>query len=249
MNSKLLEIKNVKKVYTEKDRTITAVKGASFNLNKGEVFGLLGTNGAGKTTLSSIISSLHPPTEGEVIFEGQSIYNDLIDYRKKIGYCPQKHNLGDSLTVEEILTFSGHFYGMQKDDTKQRVNQIITWLDLEKYRSMTADKLSGGYKQRVLIGRSLVHNPALLILDEPTAAMDPQIRRQIWKIIEDLRKQSVTIILTTHYLDEAEKLCDRVCFMKDGNIVAIETPKDFLAKFSKANLEDVFLHLVDNKEF
>ena len=248
MSTKLLEIKNITKTYTDKDRTIEAVKNASFHLNKGEVFGLLGTNGAGKTTLSSIIASLHPPTEGEVIFEGQSIYDDLIGYRKKLGYCPQKHNLGDSLTVEEILTFSGHFYGMEESKITNRVNQIITWLDLEKYRSMTSDKLSGGFKQRVLIGRSLVHNPSLLILDEPTAAMDPHIRRQIWKIIEDLKKQNVTIILTTHYLDEAEKLSDRVCFMKNGKIIAIETPKEFLATFGKENLEDVFLHLVDNEE-
>lgn len=248
MNSKLLEIKNIKKTYVDKTTTIEAVKEATFTLNKGEVFGLLGTNGAGKTTLSSIVASLHPPTSGEVIFEGQSIYKDLIGYRKKLGYCPQKHNLGSSLTVEEILTFSGRFYGMANTEITESVNAVIKKLDLEKYRNTTPDKLSGGYKQRVLIARSIIHNPSLLILDEPTAAMDPHIRRQIWKIIEDLKKQGVTIILTTHYLDEAEKLSDRVCFMKDGKIIAIETPKDFLAKFGKQNLEDVFLHMVDNEE-
>ena len=137
---------------------------------------------------------------------------------------------------------------MPNKEIKESVNKLIAWLNLEQYRHVTADKLSGGYKQRVLIARSLVHNPDLIILDEPTAAMDPQIRRQIWKIIEDLKAKNITVILTTHYLDEAEKLSDRVCFMKEGKIIAIETPKAFLEKFDKDNLEDVFLHLVDEKE-
>ena len=241
----LLKIKNIKKTLPN---SMKALKGISFELFEGEVFGLLGVNGAGKTTLSSIIASLNPPTSGDVIFKGESIYKDLINYRKQIGFCPQKQNLGSTLTVEEILMFSGRYYGLDKKTIKEHMDELIGWLKLDKYRKFTADKLSGGYKQRVLIARSLMHKPSLLILDEPTAAMDPQIRQTIWKIIRDLKKKKITVILTTHYLDEAEKLSDRVCFMEEGNIITIETPENLKAALGKVNLEEVFLQLMKSKE-
>ncbi|HLC07156.1 MAG TPA: ABC transporter ATP-binding protein [Candidatus Babeliales bacterium] len=242
MNTVLLKIKNIKKKYDTKE----ALKGVSLDIYKGEILGLLGVNGAGKTTLSSIIATLHPPTEGDIEIDGKSIYNDVATYRYKIGFCPQRPNLHPELTLEQNLRLSGSYYGMSDEEIASRLKLLIKQFDLEQYLHQKANVLSGGYKQRFMIARALVHNPELVILDEPTVGLDPHIRRQLWQQIRDLKALGVTVILTTHYLDEAEQLSDRVCVLDGGLIKLIDTPDKLKADFKMKNLEDVFIALMDN---
>jgi len=220
------------------------LKGVSLDVYKGEILGLLGVNGAGKTTLSSIIATLHPPTEGDIEFEGRSIYEDVATYRYKMGFCPQRPNLNPELTLEQNLRLSGSYYGMSKEQIDTRLEQLIKQFGLQQYLHQKANVLSGGFKQRFMIARALMHNPQLVILDEPTVGLDPHIRRQLWQQIRDLKQLGVTVILTTHYLDEAEQLSDRVCVLDGGLIRLIETPDNLKADFNMKNLEDVFIALM-----
>ena len=242
MNNILLRIKNIKKRYSTKE----ALKGISLDIYKGEILGLLGVNGAGKTTLSSIIATLHPPTEGDIECEGVSIYDDIATYRYKIGFCPQRPNLDPALTLEQNLRLSGTYYQMTKEEIDRRLDFLVDQFDLREYLHQKASVLSGGYKQRFMIARALMHNPQLVILDEPTVGLDPHIRRQLWQQIRDLKQLGVTVILTTHYLDEAEQLSDRVCVLDNGLIKLVETPGKLKADFNMQNLEDVFIALMSN---
>lgn len=235
-----LQVKNVTKKYGNH----TALNNVSLDLFQGEIITLLGANGAGKTTLSSIIASLHPATSGDVIHHGNSIYKDLITYRKNIGFCPQKPNFAPNLTVREILIFAGRYFLMDYPLILTRVDQLMQRFGLDAYADKMPSVLSGGYKQRLLLARSLIHQPSLLILDEPTVALDPHIRRQLWDLIKELKQDGVTVLLTTHYIDEAEVLSDRVCVLDKGNIVLIDTPTNLLSSYSKSKLEDVFLQLM-----
>ena len=240
MSTILLSVKDVKKKYGQKE----ALKGVSLDIYKGEIFGLLGVNGAGKTTLSSIIATLHPPTSGDITFNGKSIYQDVAEYRHHIGFCPQRPNLNPDLTLEQNLRVAASYYGISQEDTTTRLNQLIKEFALGSYLQEKAQVLSGGYKQRFMIARALMHHPQLVILDEPTVGLDPHIRRQLWNQIKELKKLGVTVILTTHYLDEAEQLSDRVCVLDGGLIKLIDTPDKLKADFKMNNLEDVFIALM-----
>lgn len=241
MSEVLLRLKNVRKSYASKE----ALKGISFELYKGEIFSLLGVNGAGKTTLSSIIATLHPATSGEIEFCGQDIYKNIVEFRFQLGYCPQKPNLNNALTLEDNLKFAGRFYGMSEDAINERVALLTKQFDLNEYLQQKASVLSGGYKQRFMIARSLMHSPKLLLLDEPTVGLDPHIRRQLWSKIKELKNNGVTVLLTTHYLEEAEQLSDRVCILDKGVIRLIDTPEKLKADFKQKNLEDVFIQLLN----
>ncbi len=243
MSNILLRIKNVKKRYDTKE----ALKGVSFDIYKGEIFGLLGVNGAGKSTLSSIIATLHPPTDGDIEYEGKSIYNDIASYRFQLGFCPQKPNLNGLLTLEDNLRFAGRYYGMTEAHIDERLKLLMKQFELEEYAKQKASVLSGGYKQRFMIARSLMHNPKLVLLDEPTVGLDPHIRRQLWDKIKELKRQGITVLLTTHYLDEAEQLSDRVCILDKGQVRLIDTPDKLMADFKQKNLEDVFIELMKEK--
>jgi len=244
MSNVLLRVKNIKKRYATKE----ALRGISLDIYEGEIFGLLGPNGAGKTTLSSIIATLHPPTEGDIEFNGQSIYNDITAYRFQLGFCAQKPNLNGELSLEDNLVFAGRYYGMSEQDIKNRVALLAQQFELEPYLPQKAQVLSGGYKQRFMIARSLIHSPKLVLLDEPTVGLDPHIRRQLWVKIKELKQLGVTVILTTHYLDEAEYLSDRVCILAQGQVRLIETPDKLMADFKQKNLEDVFIQLMNEPE-
>lgn len=250
MQHTLLEIKNVTKQYHQKGQpVIDALKGITLDIYSNEIITLLGVNGAGKSTLSSIIATLCPATEGEIIFEGTSIYENLIRYRSHLGFCPQKPNLDGTLTLEQNLRFAGRLHRMTEQEIDVRLAKLVEQFELKDYLPRKANILSGGYKQRFMIARSLMHNPKIVLLDEPTVGLDPHIRRQIWAKIEELKHEGVTVILTTHYLDEAEVLSDRVCILDRGLIKLIDTPKKLLSDFKKNNLEDVFLALMhEDKE-
>jgi ABC-type multidrug transport system ATPase subunit len=245
MHTPILDIKNVKKTYITKNQIINALNNVSITIYEGEILSLLGVNGAGKTTLSSILATLHPPTSGEVLYQGQSIYSNLTQYRKAMGFCPQKPNLDTYLNVEENLIFAGRYFLLPETIIKKRVDELIALFGLDPYRTFNINALSGGYKQRVLIARAMVHNPKILLLDEPTVALDPDIRRNLWDIILRLKKEfGMTIILTTHYLEEAELLSDRVCILSKGRILLTESVADLRNKHEKQKLEDIFLKLL-----
>ena len=248
MSEIILEVKNVSKHYHDNVGTVVALSNINLTIYKGEVLALLGVNGAGKTTLSSILVTLHPPTSGDVLFHHQSIYKHLVHYRHSIGFCPQAPSLDSYLTVEENLLFAGRYYLMESIALEKRVVELMETFNLIKYAHSSVASLSGGYKQRLSIARALLHNPEILIFDEPTVGLDPHIRRQLWAIIRMVKNQGITVILTTHYLDEAEELADRVCMLDKGKIILIEKVEDLKKAHGKATLEEVFLKLVDQED-
>jgi ABC-2 type transport system ATP-binding protein len=245
----VIKIESVKKSYQDGKNTKEALKGISLDIDEGEIFGLLGVNGAGKTTLSTILAGLHPPTSGDVKYKGKSIYDDIVAYRKIVGFCPQKPNLDMSLTLEENLIFAGRYHRMASQDIQAQIKQLMDQFQLHEYAKSKAFVLSGGYKQRFLIARTLMHRPRLVILDEPTVGLDPHIRHQLWEQISELKKNGSSILLTTHYLDEAEHLSDRVCIIETGLIKTIGTPKSLMKLHEKHRLEDVFLKLMQESNY
>lgn len=238
-----IKIASVKKQYTNEQGIKHALKGVSFDIYEGEILGLLGVNGAGKTTLSSIIAGIHPATSGDILYQGKSIYDDIVDYRRLVGFCPQKPNLDLTLSLEENLFFAGRFYGIPAHEVKERMGILMEQFNLQEYAKQKASVLSGGYKQRFLIARSLIHHPRLIILDEPTVGLDPQIRRELWHHILWLKARGSSIILTTHYIEEAEELSDRVCIIDAGEVKVIDTPSNLKKEHNSGRLEDVFLIL------
>jgi ABC-2 type transport system ATP-binding protein len=241
MNNSFIKILNLEKQYPG---GVKALNKISLDIYEGEVLGLLGVNGAGKTTLSSILATLHPPTSGDVLWNGESIYKNINEYRKIIGFCSQKPSLIDDLTVEENLFYAGKFYGLDSDLIKDRMQKLIKQFSLEMYKDNRPDVLSGGYKQRVMIARALMNAPKIVILDEPTVGLDPHIRHQLWERIRELKGIGVSVILTTHYLDEAEILSDRICMLDKGEIKLIDTPDNLKLIYNQSRLEDVFLELI-----
>jgi ABC-2 type transport system ATP-binding protein len=240
----LVSIQDVYKTYRLKNSFVEALKGVSLDIYKGEIVALLGVNGAGKTTLSSILATLHPVTSGTILFKNVSMYDNLIAYRKALGFCPQRPNLDKMLNVEENLWFAGRYFLMPESEIQSRTEFLLDQFNLIAYRKAPVDALSGGYKQRLLIARAMMHKPELLILDEPTVGLDPDIRRSLWKIIKSLKELGITVILTTHYLDEAEVLADRVCMLSRGSIIMTATVQDLKELHKKETLEEVFLHMV-----
>jgi ABC-2 type transport system ATP-binding protein len=249
MESTLLRIVDLKKHYREKNHLFKALDGVNLEIFQGEIIGLLGVNGAGKTTLSSILATLHPATSGEILLNGHSIYDDLAGYRRMVGFCPQKINLDNDLTIKENLVYAGRYMGVSEDEIHEKIEYFFRYYNLEKYADSSPEILSGGYARRVLITRALMHSPKLVILDEPTVGLDPHVRHQLWETIRDLKNLGVTVILTTHYIDEAEFLSDRICVLESGKIKLIDTPQGLLTAYQKSRLEDVFIELIkENKE-
>lgn len=248
MSQSILTINNLSKTYKTNEHTVHALNNISLTINRGEIFGLLGVNGAGKTTLSSILATLHPATSGDVLFNDSSIYTNLLGYRKVLGFCPQQQNLDKFLTVEENLIFAGRYFLMPEKKITERVTYLMERFRLTDYAQFSIHELSGGNKQRVLIARALIHNPEIIILDEPTVGLDPDIRRLLWDQIRELKKMGMTVILTTHYLDEAEYLSDRVCILHKGRVILIETVESLKLKHKKEKLEDIFLELVKEQQ-
>ena len=245
----MLSIRRLEKTYMNRKKPLKhALKGVSLDILEGETLGLLGVNGAGKTTLSGILAGLHPPTAGDVLYRDKSIYDDIVSYRRGVGFCPQKANLDNMLSMRESLVFSGRCYGMSASEAKGRAEDLMGTFSMGSYAESLPMHLSGGYRQRFLIARTLMHRPPFVILDEPTIGLDPHIRHQLWSVIKKLKKEGTTVLLTTHYLDEAEALSDRVCFIHDGEVKVVDTPKNLLERYKKKSLEEVFIEFVDETE-
>ncbi|RMF95172.1 MAG: ATP-binding cassette domain-containing protein [Candidatus Schekmanbacteria bacterium] len=241
----LLRIENLKKSYDGNP----ALRGVSLQIDDGEIFGLLGPNGAGKTTLISILSSLFKEEEGtiEIIENGNSYYPE--NYKKHIGVVPQDISLYSELTCEENLIFFSRLYGIKGRESKDRTKELLSLAGLEKRAKDRVKSLSGGMKRRLNLVCGLVNSPSLLFLDEPTVGVDPQSREHIYSMIKMLKSQSVTSLLATHYMNEAETLCDRIAIMDKGKILMVHTIEEYMDLFAeKLNLEHIdmekiFLHI------
>lgn len=223
-----------------------AVDGVSFAIGKNEIFGLLGPNGAGKTTTIRILSTVLEPDVGEVTIGGFSTGQQSDKVRSIIGVCPQELALYEELTALDNLTFFGRLVGLNNKETKAQAMANLALMGLEQRAKGKVSKYSGGMKRRVNLAIGLMGHPKLLFLDEPTVGIDPQSRNKIFETIQDLRKNGMTVLYTTHYMEEADRLCDRVAIMDGGKIIAMDTPhalKSQLGDPEKITLEDVFLKL------
>lgn len=241
----ILEVKNLQKSYDDKK----AVDGISFSVERGEIFGILGPNGAGKTTTLEMIETLREIDGGTATIDGVDVAKEPYKIRGMIGVQPQTPGFQDKTKLTELIQMFASAYG-EKVNPREFLDEVNLGEKADSY----VESLSGGQKQRFSIVTALVHSPKVFFLDEPTTGLDPQARRNLWKLIEDVRDRGISVILTTHYMDEAEVLCDRVAIMDQGKIIALDTPKklikDLLGRgFKKeqhveqANLEDVFIDM------
>jgi ABC-2 type transport system ATP-binding protein len=225
-----------------------ALRGVSLHVGAGELFGLLGPNGAGKSTLIHCTTGLARPTSGAIRVFG----NDAVEHagaaRAAVGLAPQDLNLDWFLTVEESLDYHGGYFGMSKRDRRERTTELLETFSLREKRDERTRTLSGGMKRRLVLARAIMHRPRLLILDEPTAGVDVELRLELWHYVQRVRDEGTTILLTTHYLEEAEQLCDRIAFIADGRIVADGTTAQIAAQYGTSGLEDAYLELVGRKE-
>jgi ABC-2 type transport system ATP-binding protein len=210
--------------------TIEAVAGLSFEIHAGEVFGLLGPNGAGKTTTISVIATQLRPTSGDAIVFGHSVRHNVAEVRRMIGVVPQEISLYPKLTAAENIKFFGRMYGVPKDELERRLDELLELVGLETRRDDYVDIFSGGMKRRLNLAVSLVHQPKLLLLDEPTVGVDPHSREHLFSIVRRLRNEGTAILYTTHYMEEAERLCDRLGIMDEGKIIALGTLDALLAE-------------------
>jgi ABC-2 type transport system ATP-binding protein len=234
-----ISIKNL----TKKFGGFTAVNSISFDIPKGKIFGFLGPNGSGKSTTIRMICGVLSPTSGEGRVLGYDLVKDTEIIKQSIGYMSQKFSLYEDLTVEENLDFYGNIYMMKKDELRERKKQLIEMANLTGKEKSLAGTLSGGWKQRLALGCSLIHNPSLLILDEPTAGVDPVSRREFWNTITQLVKEGITVLVTTHYMDEAS-ICDIIGFIYNGDLITVDTPQELYIKHNTQNLEDIFIYYV-----
>lgn len=245
MAETILKVKSLRKSYDDKE----VVKGISFEVKKGEIFGILGPNGAGKTTTLEMIETLRPIDGGSAEIDGVDVAANPYKIRGMIGVQPQAPGFQDKTKLSELIQMFAAAYG-------ERVNpkKFLDEVDLGSEADNYVENLSGGQKQRFSIVTALVHNPKIFFLDEPTTGLDPQARRNLWRLIEEVRDRGISVILTTHYMDEAEVLCDRIAIMDQGKIIALDTPKNLIKALLKrgfkkeqhveqANLEDVFIDM------
>ena len=231
-----IEIRNVKKRY----QALQALKGVSFSIEEGEFFGLLGPNGAGKTTLISILAGLARADAGSVSVLGHDVVRDYRNARRKLGVVPQELVFDPFFSVRETLRIQSGYFGLTRND--DWIDEVMANLDLTDKAGANMRQLSGGMKRRVLVAQALVHRPPVIVLDEPTAGVDVELRQTLWKFISRLNREGHTIVLTTHYLEEAEALCDRIAMLKRGEVVALERTASLLQRFAGTRLVLRFKH-------
>ena len=232
---------------TKKFEDVTAIDGLSLQVEKGELFGLLGPNGAGKTTTIKILCGLLEPTKGTATVGGYDVQRDSAKMKELIGVCPQDTAVYPYLTGMENVEFFGNLYAMSKAKLKENAKKLLDKMSLSQDAGRRVRKYSGGMKRRINLIMALIHDPEIAFLDEPTAAMDPQSRHAVWDFIKDLEKQGKTIILTTHYMEEAEELCGRVGIIDHGKLIALGSPKELMKENDAKDLEDVFIKLTGRR--
>jgi ABC-2 type transport system ATP-binding protein len=245
MDAAALQIEDLSKVYPTGTE---ALRGVSLEIPQGDFFGLLGPNGAGKSTLIHCTTGLAMPSGGTIRIFGHDAVAHYEPARAAVGLAPQDPNLDQFLTVAETLDYHGGYFGMPRHERRERTAELLETFSLTGKRDDRTRTLSGGMKRRLLLARALMHRPRLLILDEPTAGVDVELRLELWHYVQRINAEGTTILLTTHYLEEAEQLCDRVAFINDGQIVAQGTSPELAAQYGVSSLEDAYLELVGRKE-
>lgn len=240
MSEWMIELEGISKEFGK----LKAVQDINIKVKKGSIYGLLGPNGAGKSTTIRMICGVLKPSGGKALVDGLDVYKDAEAIKARIGYMSQKFSLYDDLTVLENLRFYASIYGINGKERDLRIGQLIEMAGISGREHQLAGHLSGGWKQRLALGCALIHKPSLLILDEPTAGVDPVARRVFWELIFKLAKQGITVLVTTHYMDEAES-CDEISFVFNGTVIASGTPKDLIAEKGLSSLEDVFIRFVE----
>ncbi len=212
---------------------VPAVRGITFSIDKGEFFGLLGPNGAGKSTTINSITGLCIPTAGRVTVFGHDVTKEYRITRRIIGLSPQEGNLDRYFSIRQILAFQGGYFGLQRKEAETRADELLDFFGLADKRNQIYIKLSGGMKRRVLIAKAMVHKPSILILDEPTAGVDVELRKILWEHLRELNRNGTTILLTTHYIEEAEELCQRVAIINEGKVIALDNPRNLIEGLSE----------------
>ena len=240
-----LEVKDLVKRYPN---GVEALTGVSLEIGAGEFFGLLGPNGAGKSTMIHCITGLSRPTSGTVKVLGHDAVDHYREAREAVGLAPQEINLDQFLTLEETLDLHGGYFGMGKADRRERTAELLDAFSLTHKRHERTRTLSGGMKRRLTLARALMHRPRMLILDEPTAGVDIELRLELWQYIEKINSEGTSILLTTHYLEEAERLCDHIAFINHGQIAAHGTIPELAQRYGVGTLEDAYLALVGRQE-
>ena len=238
----MLEVKDLAKAYGD----FKAVKGISFDIKEGEIFSLLGPNGAGKTTTISMLSTLYTPTSGDALVGGHSITKDPMAVKQVIGVVPQEIALYEDLTARENLLFWGQMYGLSGKSLASRVEEVLKQIDLVEKAKDRVKTYTGGMKRRVNIGVGLLHKPRLLFMDEPTVGIDPQSRRAILDTVKDLNKQGMTVLYTTHYMEEAQELSDRVGIIDHGELIALGTQAELTRQVGET--ETLILHIGESDD-
>jgi len=231
-----LEVKSLTKHY---DDGTVALSDFDLSVPDGAFFGLLGPNGAGKTTLISAVCNLIRVTAGQVLVFGEPA--DTLEARRSVGLAEQDINLDRFLTVEETLVYHGGYFGMSRAESSQRAGEMIDVFDLRAKAKVRTPRLSGGMRRRLLLARALMHRPRLVILDEPTAGVDFELRQELWRYIRRLHAEGTTILLTTHYLEEAEELCEEIALIRDGKLIARDSADGLRERYDAANLSDVYV--------
>ncbi|WP_094545845.1 ABC transporter ATP-binding protein [Petroclostridium xylanilyticum] len=225
----MLVFKNLTKKYGN----ITAVDNLNLEIEKGEFFGLLGPNGAGKTTTIRMLSTLTAPTSGSISIDGRSMDRNLSEVKVKIGVVPQHTNLEGEMTAWQNLELHGCLYRMPKDARRKRIDELLEFTELSGRANDLVKNFSGGMKRKLMIARALMHKPDILLMDEPTVGLDAAARRKMWDLMKSLNKNGLTVLLTTHYIEEAEILCNRVGLMNEGRLIELDTPKKLVEKVGR----------------
>jgi ABC-2 type transport system ATP-binding protein len=240
----IIEVSDLTKFY----RDFPAVNHISFEVKQGEIFGFLGPNGAGKTTTIKMLTGLIQPTEGTAIIQGKDIRTQIVDIKKTIGVVTENSNLYDELSVLDNLRFVGKLYGVSRLNREKRIGELLKRFDLESKREAKFATLSKGMKRKVTIAAALIHSPQIVFLDEPSTGLDVLSARILRAMIKELKAVGVTIFLTTHYIEEAEQLCDRVAILVNGTIKTVDTPENLIAMSNSKNLEETFIEITGLKE-
>ena len=243
----IIHIEHVVKTFTSRNKPVTAVNDVSFTVRRGEIFGLLGPNGAGKSTLIRILTTLLTPTSGTACLDTYEISKDPEKVRTIIGVCPQNSTLDVELTAYDNLDFYGRLVNVPDEILDKRIWELLKMTDLTDRAHMRVGTFSGGMRRKLEIVRAFIHHPLILFLDEPTIGLDPEARREVWQQIAVLNKEKTTIILTTHYMDEAEKLCNRIAFIDKGRLVALDTLENLKQLLPAGDLIEIGLDTMDER--
>ena len=244
----VLVVEGLQKTYpgTRKSPPVEAVRGISFEVESGEFFGLLGPNGAGKSTTLGCITTLVRPTAGRIEVDGIDVTRNPAEAKRRIAVVPQTRNLDRDLTVREILTYHGRYFGLPAEERESRASRLLGELQIADKANAKPPTLSGGQQQRVMIARALMHDPKILLLDEPTTGLDPQARRLLWETLRELHVRGLAIILTTHYMEEADRLCQRLAIIDHGRILTSDTPEALKRSLPGGQILDLWIKTADS---